>query len=587
MLTPLDNGQLLLANMTLYAPNGLQMIMMERFEGLTAAVDCKGDDGTMSLTFNSQQASDYAMKSWSHINEKDEDRFLLIANHAGCGPDDERQPYLISKVTRGVSKGTDGKKKWEIFFAATPAPWSDVAGTYELDFGKVTPFQNAHRLKARGFIDGLFGDFDKSKSVSVPLNVGKQGERRSIYKDGKGRLNLDCTNCFVTGSLKLTGHLVVDDWHLKDLSLDASPAGLAAALELEAIITADSAPQKLQDSKELFSAPIPSAGFHIPGIFKMGATLSYEIGVGAAFQGSATIDFGLTSTVPDSAKAVLDLSSQGDSSATGFDGTVEPHFKVKKASASVTLSASSQLKLALGIEITKIGKADVALLLKLPEVSSTLSAEYDKAGLCSHDAGASTTGVILSNQVAVLLDAQADLDFGDDDAKPSWEKNLFTWKHPLGENECFAMPIPGLGGPAESTCKYIFEIRLPFVYHIFRSFRPHLKEIYLLFQTRSHHVSGRFGRTLHLPILQQTPSLPPNTLTLTFALASKATMSSSTSIANSASASTVPTTIRTSKVSVATSLGAAPTRGQYGNATVAVGTSGSSGTGVALATALY
>lgn len=79
--------------MTLYAADGLQMILMESFDGLTSAVDCKGDDGTMSLTFNSQQAFDYALKTWNFINDIDDSKFLLIANHEGCGPDDERKPY--------------------------------------------------------------------------------------------------------------------------------------------------------------------------------------------------------------------------------------------------------------------------------------------------------------------------------------------------------------------------------------------------------------------------------------------------------------------------------------------------------------
>lgn len=85
---------MLLANMTLYAPDGLQMVMMERFEPLTSSVDCKGDDGTMSLTFKSLDAFRHALKTWSFINEAPEKKFLLIANHDGCGPDDERQPYL-------------------------------------------------------------------------------------------------------------------------------------------------------------------------------------------------------------------------------------------------------------------------------------------------------------------------------------------------------------------------------------------------------------------------------------------------------------------------------------------------------------
>lgn len=88
-----DNGQLLFANMTLYASDGLPIVLMERFEGLTSSVDCNGADGSMSLTFKSKAAYDYALRAWQYVNEKDDENFLLIANHGGCGPDDERQPY--------------------------------------------------------------------------------------------------------------------------------------------------------------------------------------------------------------------------------------------------------------------------------------------------------------------------------------------------------------------------------------------------------------------------------------------------------------------------------------------------------------
>lgn len=80
--------------MTLYAEDGLEIVMMERFEGLTTSVDCNGDDGTMSLTFSSQDAFKYALQQWDFINNADDGNFLLIANHDGCGPDGERQPYL-------------------------------------------------------------------------------------------------------------------------------------------------------------------------------------------------------------------------------------------------------------------------------------------------------------------------------------------------------------------------------------------------------------------------------------------------------------------------------------------------------------
>lgn len=98
--SPGDDGQLLVANMTLHAPNGMDIVLMERFEPLTKSVDCNGDDGSMSLTFKSEAAFSHALKTWSFINDAEENQFLLIANHDGCGRIDERQPYLY--VKRGL-----------------------------------------------------------------------------------------------------------------------------------------------------------------------------------------------------------------------------------------------------------------------------------------------------------------------------------------------------------------------------------------------------------------------------------------------------------------------------------------------------
>ena len=92
--------------MTLYAPDGLQIVMMERFETLTTKVDCKGDDGEMSLTFKSKAAFKHALKTWDFINQSEEKRFLLIANHAGCGPDEERQPYMCVPAIVPLSNTT-------------------------------------------------------------------------------------------------------------------------------------------------------------------------------------------------------------------------------------------------------------------------------------------------------------------------------------------------------------------------------------------------------------------------------------------------------------------------------------------------
>ena len=151
-------------------------------------------------------------------------------------------------------------------------------------------------------------------------------------------------------------------------------------LELEAKITATASPASLQYEKELLSVAIPGAGLSIPGILNLGATLSYDVGITTTFQGTATVDFGVSAAVPNSAALIADLRNPDNSVATGFSGgSLTPIFDVKDVSASVTLGAYSKPKLAFGLEITKIGTANVDIGVKLPEVDVTLTAAYSKS----------------------------------------------------------------------------------------------------------------------------------------------------------------------------------------------------------------
>jgi len=92
--TPGANGQLLLASMTLVAPSGMPIVMMERLEGLTSAVDCSAEtDGELAVTWESREVYDQALKEWAWVNEEAALQFLLVVNHDGCGPDAERVAY--------------------------------------------------------------------------------------------------------------------------------------------------------------------------------------------------------------------------------------------------------------------------------------------------------------------------------------------------------------------------------------------------------------------------------------------------------------------------------------------------------------
>ena len=152
-------------------------------------------------------------------------------------------------------------------------------------------------------------------------------------------------------------------------------------LKLEATITASKDPETLNpDPIELFSFPIPGAGIEVAGIFKLGATVAYDVGTSATFAGTATADFGLEASLPDGAKVLADVNNPDQSSATGWAGSsLDPFFEVTKLEASITLAAYSQPKISFGITLDNVGDVDVVLGMKLPEISSTLSADYGKS----------------------------------------------------------------------------------------------------------------------------------------------------------------------------------------------------------------
>jgi len=88
-----DKG-VMMANMTLFSPGGVPVILMERFEGLTKSVDCSiENDKSIGLTLLDQKGFEYAKEAWDWINAADDDEFIMITDHEGCAPGDERKAY--------------------------------------------------------------------------------------------------------------------------------------------------------------------------------------------------------------------------------------------------------------------------------------------------------------------------------------------------------------------------------------------------------------------------------------------------------------------------------------------------------------
>ena len=241
----------------------------------------------------------------------------------------------------------------------------------------------------------LHGDIDLDKSANFPTVLGTPGQNHSIINIPKSvitpchlstnkltslasRFSLACTDCYITGSFQAIGRLSVSGFKLQDFTLAASPQDFVAKLQLETTITAPlGSPDSLQKTIELFKAPIPNAGIVVPRIFSLGAIVSYEVGVSTSFSGTASMTFGLTASMPNTAAVVADIRHPSQSSATGFNGSVfNPNFDLKALTASVTVAAYAQPKLSFEVDITKVGHLGIALGVKSPVISATLTGGY-------------------------------------------------------------------------------------------------------------------------------------------------------------------------------------------------------------------
>ena len=183
-------------------------------------------------------------------------------------------------------------------------------------------------------------------------------------------------------------------WHLEAATLSLSPKGFNTTMVLQAKMTYTekigkfSDAKKSEDTKDLWSVPVPDLGFEIPKVLKLGLTLSYQIGYSTKVAGSGTVKLGATASLPDEAIAIADLKGALDhedqSTWSGWEGArLEPIFDVTELQATAQFAVFTQIDLAFGIEITKKDKLAAELNLKIPQLSTTFAAGYSKLDHCT------------------------------------------------------------------------------------------------------------------------------------------------------------------------------------------------------------
>ncbi|KAF8475514.1 hypothetical protein BDZ91DRAFT_788213 [Kalaharituber pfeilii] len=479
----------MIANMTLYSPNGIPVIMMERFEGLTKAVDCEvKTDGFISLTLSDEKGFQHAREAWDWINQGEDDEFIMITDHDGCAPEEERKAYHIHQIEYRES---------DLFIKlyAHPAPWEEVAGSYELEFASLKP-KDAPRLvrsrrspkivKARGVLDwfkdkfedikdkfsdlkekfgdkfdeivdtlGELGDKTFDEVVSWDISAGQPGERKNIYTDILQKENprqvIDCTDCYIKGQLQFGGHLVVDNFIPQEAWWTVSPEDFEAKLEIN---------MKLKKTEgdplniNLDVINIPFGGITIPNIFNLGPKFEFEIGVTTDIRSDMDITFGALARVPNEALVKGDILQFEKSEVTGWDGASLDGLPLQLNSGAVEASFEFRGTPVLGLELYAIGLVayEAALKFNVPRITTVMTTEEDPAGVCEKSETAQTTGIKVNTEVGLGVEFVVGKDaiLG---AKPDFQATLFEKKFPLDE-KCHPVGEPRVLPPPTETERF-------------------------------------------------------------------------------------------------------------------------------------
>lgn len=159
--------------------------------------------------------------------------------------------------------------------------------------------------------------------------------------------------------------------------MDTRLVNVFAVLRLQAAITASDKIESLSKQLEYLSFGLPGAGVAVPGIFSIGATAAYSLGAETKVRGRGVLDFGLTAGIPNNARVLTNVRKILESKAVNFLGApITPIFEVKALTADVSFTAYSLAKISFGVEIAQIGKAEAAVLFKIPSVTAQFTTGF-------------------------------------------------------------------------------------------------------------------------------------------------------------------------------------------------------------------
>ncbi|EXJ68781.1 uncharacterized protein A1O5_07712 [Cladophialophora psammophila CBS 110553] len=268
---------------------------MEKFSSALVTANCSEH---FDLRFSTQQTFKAAKASFDWVNGGTNRTFILVGDSAVCHTSNRRIPWAISHATFDATNRA-------IHLTAVQKKWVEAASAFTIDFGVANPGLQRRRI-----------GFDKAGEAIFDLSHPWPTEMlRFLYPNPLIKINVDCEDCGIKGSLAVHGHVkwtILDGFEIFELR--AEPRGVEAGVHLKMEMSgkADAAIFDLPSyDKPVATIPVPG-GFEIPDILKLGPTMdvgvSFEVD---SIEGEATITTGATASIPDTALAKVDFAVDG------------------------------------------------------------------------------------------------------------------------------------------------------------------------------------------------------------------------------------------------------------------------------------
>lgn len=253
------------------------IISLEKVYPMLTSIECTHD--SLSMSFDNERYYRYAYRAWNSVNEAENRTFALIAGKGHCGWNTDRLPFVVKNVSFNNATKT-------VTTTGQVSEWKTIAHSYDLALG-------GRPLTKR----------DIDETLNIPVGIPFPFSQVRI---GSGNLKFtyDCEGCGTTGDFALDLHISTTLGIPNDVSLSLSPRGVGIdftpSIGLQAY---------LARAKERYplGKPIPIGGFNIPGILHVGPEMVLDWGWKAQITGDASIEFGGTVSLPDSADLSVDL----------------------------------------------------------------------------------------------------------------------------------------------------------------------------------------------------------------------------------------------------------------------------------------